>query len=209
MCNLEMSRGMRFPTMLHLDKCRLKRACVASFQAQKPQMMFSQQLNTHRIFKRQAKALIRLRVCAGWSETLLVAHTTLLEIPCHGSNVKKLKCVHVQMYNLYLKTKKRYHHDHGEGGTKYCIRHSVYIQHISIRLRSDLAQSSVVDPLATQTLTSARLFLISFDLVRRELHNKLLLGGQTNKKYMSKLVLKWNYSLMRPAKAWARLCCLD
>ena len=30
-------------------------------------------------------ALIRLCVCAGWSEPLLVAQTTLLEIPCHGS----------------------------------------------------------------------------------------------------------------------------
>ena len=29
----------------------------------------------YRIFKRPAKALIRLRVCAGWSELLLVAHT--------------------------------------------------------------------------------------------------------------------------------------
>ena len=35
--------------------------------------------------KRLAKALVRLRVCAGWSETLLVAHTTLLEISCTGS----------------------------------------------------------------------------------------------------------------------------
>ena len=33
----------------------------------------SQKLNTHRIFKRLAKALIRLRICAGWSEALLVA----------------------------------------------------------------------------------------------------------------------------------------
>ena len=49
-------------------------------------MMFSQWLDTHRIFKRLAKALISLRVCAGWSEPLLVAHTTLLEISCHGSN---------------------------------------------------------------------------------------------------------------------------
>ena len=39
------------------------------------------------IIKRQAKALISLRVCAGWSEHLLVAHTTLLEISCHGSFV--------------------------------------------------------------------------------------------------------------------------
>ena len=47
--------------------------------------MLSQYLNTHRIFKRLAMALIRLRVCAGWSEPLLVAHTTLLEISCRGS----------------------------------------------------------------------------------------------------------------------------
>ena len=42
-------------------------------------------LNTHRIFKRLAKALIRLCICAGWSEALLVRHTTLFEISCHGS----------------------------------------------------------------------------------------------------------------------------
>ena len=48
-------------------------------------MMFSQNFNSHRIFKRITKALIRLRVCAGWSEPLLVAHTTLLEISCLGS----------------------------------------------------------------------------------------------------------------------------
>ena len=43
--------------------------------------------NTHRMFKGLAKVLIRLRVCAGWSERLLVAHTTLLEISCHGSYI--------------------------------------------------------------------------------------------------------------------------
>ena len=37
--------------------------------------------------KRITKALIRLRVCAGWSEPLLVAHTTLLEISYRGSYV--------------------------------------------------------------------------------------------------------------------------
>ena len=42
-------------------------------------------LRSQRIFKGLAKALIRLRVCAGWSEALLVAHTTLLEISCRGS----------------------------------------------------------------------------------------------------------------------------
>ena len=41
--------------------------------------------NTHRILKRLAKALIRLRVCAGWSKPLLVAHYTLFEISCRGS----------------------------------------------------------------------------------------------------------------------------
>ena len=30
--------------------------------------------------------MIRLHVCAGWSEALLVAHTTLVEISCTGSS---------------------------------------------------------------------------------------------------------------------------
>ena len=51
-------------------------------------MLFGQELNTHRIFKRLAKALIRLHICAGWSGPLLVAHTTLLEISCHSSNTE-------------------------------------------------------------------------------------------------------------------------
>ena len=51
-------------------------------------MVFSQELNKHRILKRLAKALIRLCVCAGWFKALLVAHTTLLEIACTGSNYK-------------------------------------------------------------------------------------------------------------------------
>ena len=50
-------------------------------------MVFSRWLGGHRMFKRQPKALIRLRIGAGWSEPLLVAHTTLLEISCHGSFV--------------------------------------------------------------------------------------------------------------------------
>ena len=45
----------------------------------------SYELNSDRKFKRLAKALTRLRVCAGWSEPLLVAHTILLEISCRGS----------------------------------------------------------------------------------------------------------------------------
>ena len=49
-------------------------------------MMVSQYLTSHRIFKRPATALIRLRVCAGWSEALLVTHITLLEISSRSSN---------------------------------------------------------------------------------------------------------------------------
>ena len=40
-------------------------------------MLFDEQLKSHRTIKRLAKALIRLRVCAGWSEPLLVADSTL------------------------------------------------------------------------------------------------------------------------------------
>ena len=57
-----MRRNMWFPTMWHFENCRLKWACAAN-----------------------SKALIRLCVCAGWFEALLVAHTTLLEISCRGS----------------------------------------------------------------------------------------------------------------------------
>ena len=49
--------------------------------------------NTHRIFKRLAKTLIRLRVCAGCSEALLVAHTTLLEISCRGSVINRINVI--------------------------------------------------------------------------------------------------------------------
>ena len=45
--------------------------------------------------------LNRLRVCAGWSESLLVAHTTLLEISCRSSIIwvatcENLSCVGVR-----------------------------------------------------------------------------------------------------------------
>ena len=59
--------------------------------------MFSQELNTHKIYKQLAKALIRLHLCAGWSEALLVAHTTLLEIPCRRSYINAYpKCSKVK-----------------------------------------------------------------------------------------------------------------
>ena len=60
-------------------------------------MMFGQKLNSPRIFKWLAKALIRLRVCAGWSEPLLVTHNTLLEISCRGS-IKSLTCLPGRIY---------------------------------------------------------------------------------------------------------------
>ena len=60
--------------------------------------MFSQSLNTHRVFKRRAKALIRLRVCAGWSEPLLVAHNTLLEISFCGSYIEESYGVEFHLY---------------------------------------------------------------------------------------------------------------
>ena len=48
-------------------------------------MTFGQLFNSQGIFKRPAKALISLRVCAGWSDPLLVAQAKLLEISYHGS----------------------------------------------------------------------------------------------------------------------------
>ena len=95
---------MRFPTMWHFDMCRFRRAYAVALYAKKLQMMFGQKLNNQRIFKRLAKALIRLRVCAGWSEPLLVAHTKLLEILCCGSI-----CLHnwvgIAFYNACRVTK--------------------------------------------------------------------------------------------------------
>ena len=50
-------------------------------------MMFGQYLSIQKIFKRPAMALIKLRVCADWSEPLLVVHTSLLQISCHVSTI--------------------------------------------------------------------------------------------------------------------------
>ena len=62
--------------MWYFDKCRHRRACAASFYAKRRQMMIGQWTKSHRIFKRLAKALIRLCVCVYSFEPLLVAHTT-------------------------------------------------------------------------------------------------------------------------------------
>ena len=46
------------------------------------------------VFKRLAKAPIRLRICTGWSKTLVLAHTKLLEISYCGYALR-----------LYIRTK--------------------------------------------------------------------------------------------------------
>ena len=75
-------------------------------------------LNIHRIFKRLAKALIRLHVCAGWSEPLLVAHTTwLLEISCGGSNISEMS--HSQKFSLIISLVT---YEGSDPSTAYCLQ---------------------------------------------------------------------------------------
>ena len=63
-------------------------------------MIFGRWLGSHEVFKRLAKALIRLCVCAGWSEPLLVAHTSLLNV---GNLMSWLKYVRHCLCNaLYV-----------------------------------------------------------------------------------------------------------
>ena len=52
------------------------------------------------VFKRLAKALIRLRKCADWSEPLVLAHTTLLEISYFGPFIGAKNAL-----RLYIRTK--------------------------------------------------------------------------------------------------------
>ena len=60
-----------------------------------------------RIFKRLAKALIRLRICTGWSEPLLVANTALLEILCRGSYVLRVRKLSAKLGLLIDRSEKR------------------------------------------------------------------------------------------------------
>ena len=73
------SRDMCFSTMWHFDKCRLRRACEASFKLRN-----SKGCTVSSLTVRIAKALNRRHVWTGGSEPLLVAHTTVLEISCRG-----------------------------------------------------------------------------------------------------------------------------
>ena len=52
------------------------------------------------VFKRLAKALIRLRKCADWSKHLVLAHTTLLEISYFGPFIGAKNALW-----LYIRTK--------------------------------------------------------------------------------------------------------
>ena len=78
-----------------LDKCRLRPACEVPFKLRNSNWC----LVSHRIFKRLAVALIRLRICAGWSEPMLVAHTTLLEISLRNMYVTGF----IQSYFLWAR----------------------------------------------------------------------------------------------------------
>ena len=51
-------------------------------------------------FKRLAKALLRLHICAGWSKPLVLAHTTLLEISYCGPFIGAKNAL-----RLYTRTK--------------------------------------------------------------------------------------------------------
>ena len=95
-----LGRDMCLPTMWHPDKCRPRRALAAPLQAKKPQMTLSQQLNTHRLFKRPSKAPTRPRVCAGQSEPLLVSHTTQLETTRRDSHVNRVSAIHLKYLAL-------------------------------------------------------------------------------------------------------------
>ena len=69
-------------------------------------MIHSQYFNSHRIFKRPAKALVSLGVCEGWSGPLLVAHTKLLEISCQCSNLTFMLLCYCLLLNLLEKSDK-------------------------------------------------------------------------------------------------------
>ena len=73
-------------------------------------LRYSKCCSGHRMLKRLAKALIRLRVCAGWSEPLLVALSTLLElamyeVKMHAGAISKLlygfTCLRAIIHELY------------------------------------------------------------------------------------------------------------
>ena len=82
---IEMAHTMWFRTMWHFDmNTRLRRAYASSFKPRNSKWCW---VSSIEFSNDLAKALIRLGICTGWYESLLVAHTTFLEISCHGSNI--------------------------------------------------------------------------------------------------------------------------
>ena len=64
--------------------------------------------NSLRLFKRPAKPLIRPCVRAGWSEALLVALATFLEISCHG--LIRNMSVQIHSYAIWSCCNEKAHH---------------------------------------------------------------------------------------------------
>ena len=110
---------MCLPTMWHPGKCRPRRALAAPLQAKKPQMPLSQQLNTHRLFKRPSKAPTRPRVCAGRSEPLLVSHTTLWKPHVTAHSVNSLTIIDYSSDHQRLRPDRAY----AQAGLSPCWSH--------------------------------------------------------------------------------------
>ena len=62
----KLSRDMWFPTMWHFDEFHSDEQVQPPCKLRNSKSCSVSSLNTHRIFKRLAKVLIRLRVCAGY-----------------------------------------------------------------------------------------------------------------------------------------------
>ena len=77
---------MRFPTIWHLDMHRLRRACAVPFKLRNSKRCNVGSSTLVEYFKGPAKTLIRLFVCAGLSEPLMVTYTTLsyMGLIAHG-----------------------------------------------------------------------------------------------------------------------------
>ena len=68
------------------QQCGILTSVYAGEHVQPPfKLRTSKRCSASSLTQRRVKALIRLRVCAGWSEPLLVSHITLLKISSNGS----------------------------------------------------------------------------------------------------------------------------
>ena len=70
----------------HDKLCLSANALYMDLPVRKPALRVCDQAPGYKTyFMLNSKALIRLIIYAGWSEPLLVTHTALLEVSCHGS----------------------------------------------------------------------------------------------------------------------------